>query len=214
MADYTKYTDKELVDLVIAIPHNEEAAYFIIADRYRGLIFNVYKIYFGNSPEWFDDCLDELFISLRGAKGDWMSLSKFEWRCNLRTWLIRVSKNKFLECYNRLIEKMCNDTSLFTGEVQEKKPSSFQDDYDRQQLLIELMETIGQLKDEDQKFCILKKLQGYNSKETAILLKKKWDKNGTIIYNNKGEIVIPSEGYVNVRIQRATENLRKMMLGR
>lgn len=41
-----------------------------------------------------------------------------------------------------------------------------------------LLEAIGMLKDPDQKFVILKRLQGYNSKEIAELLTKAWEKHG------------------------------------
>ena len=70
------------------------------------------------------------------------------------------------------------------------------------------MEAIGQLKDDDQRFVILKRLQGYNSKEIAVLLQKKWQKHGIKKYNNKKELVVPDAAYVDVRTQRAKENLR------
>lgn len=193
--------------MIVALPHNEEAAYFIIYDRYRGLLFSIYQYYFGKSFYWFDDCMHELFLSLRGAEGNWMSFSNFEWRANLRTWLTEVSKNKFLDCYKKLIEKSGYDTS----NDKEKEPVE-PVDLARQIQLIELMEAIGKLEDADQKFCILKDLEGYKHKEIAILLKKRWDKYGIVRYNKKKEVIIPDEGYVNVRIQRAKNNLREMFL--
>lgn len=207
--DYTKLTDKELVDLINAIPHNEEAVYYILNDRYHNLIFKIFRDYFDNSIEWYGDCLNELFISLRGAKGDWNSFKNFEWRSNLRTWLSEVAKNQFLVCYKKMIEKNRYITSI---DIEKISPIFFIDS-SKQQRLIELMEAIGQLEDEDQRFCILKKLQGYSSKETAILLQKRWKKYGIVKYNNKNKIVIPSGAYVDVSIQRAKENLRVIMRG-
>lgn len=206
--NYKELTDREIVDLIIAIPHNEEAAYYIIFYRYRGLLFNVYRYYFGNTFYWFDDCLNELFLSLRGAKGEWKSFANFEWRSSLRTWLIKVARNKFLECYYRMIDIEGDGISI------EKRGGSKEPvDPNRAILMIELMEAIGKLADESYKFCVIKHLEGYSHKEIAVMLKQKWDMDGTIVYNKKKEIVIPSEGYVNVQIQRAKEELRELMHG-
>jgi hypothetical protein len=75
-----------------------------------------------------------------------------------------------------------------------------------------LLEAIGQLKDEDQRFVILKRLQGYNSKEIAVLLQKRWKKHGIIKYNHKNELVVPDAAYVDVRTQRAKENLKIILI--
>lgn len=206
--NYKELTDREIVDLIIAIPHNEEAAYYILFYRYRGLLFNIYRYYFGNALYWFDDCLNELFLSLRGTKGEWKSFANFEWRSNLRTWLTKVAKNKFLECYYTMIDIAGDGTSIDKTPV----PTMQSVDTNRELLLIELVESIRKLDDEDQIFCMLKKLEGYSSKEIAILLQKRWDKYGIVRYNNENEIVTPSEGYVNVLRQRAKENLRNLML--
>lgn len=206
--DYKKLSDKELVDMIVVIPHNEEAAYFIIYDRYRGLLFSIYQYYFGKSDYWFDDCMHELFLSLRGAEGNWNSFANFGWRAKMSTWLTKVAKNKFLECYHKMIDMVGQPTSNENGDGP-KDPV----DYGRAIMMIEFMEAIGKLDDENQKFCVLKHLEGYNHKEIADMLKQKWDKEGTVVYNKKKEIVIPSEGFVNVRIQRAKEELRELMLG-
>ena len=204
--NYKVLTDKELVGLINAIPHNEEAAYYIIYDKYRGLLFSIYQYYFGKSSFWFDDCMHELFLSLRGAKGDWSSFVNFEWRAQLSTWLTKIAKNKFLEVYNKV------KPGGYPGEDKGNGPKDPIDN-GRAILRIELMEAISKLDDENQKFCVLKHLEGYDHREIADMLKQKWDKEGTIVYNKKKEIVIPSEGYVNVRIQRAKEELRELMLG-
>ncbi len=68
------------------------------------------------------------------------------------------------------------------------------------------------LKDPDQKFVIIKRLQGYNSTEIARLMKKSWDKHGVKKYDNKGNIVDPTSAYVDVRAQRAKENLKEIIV--
>ena len=68
------------------------------------------------------------------------------------------------------------------------------------------------LKDPDQKFVILKRLQGYNSKEIAELMNKSWVKHGIKKYDNNGNLVVPTSGYVDVRTQRAKKNLKEIIL--
>ena len=58
---------------------------------------------------------------------------------------------------------------------------------------------------------MLRRLEGYNSKEIAVLLQMRWEKHGIIKYNNKDELVIPDDAYVNVRVQRAKDNLKKII---
>ena len=74
-----------------------------------------------------------------------------------------------------------------------------------------LMEAIAKLEDPDQRFVVLKRLQGYSSKEIAELMQQSWDKHG-IVRMDKGKRVIPTPGYVDVRMQRAKEELRKLIV--
>lgn len=206
--NYKELSDRELVELIVATQHNEEAVYFLLYDRYRALLFSIYQYYFGKSYYWFDDCMQELFLSLRGAEGNWNSFANFGWRAKMSTWLTKVAENKFLDCYYKMIVKAGQATSNDNGNG-----PKYPIDSGRAIMMIELMEAIGKLDDENQKFCMLKHLEGYNHKEIADMLKQKWDKEGTVVYNKKKEIVIPSEGFVNVRLQRAKEELRELMLG-
>ena len=64
----------------------------------------------------------------------------------------------------------------------------------------------------DQKFVILKTLQGYNSREIAEMLKQKWQKEGVTKYDYKGNLVTPTPGYVDVRRQRAKEQLKRIIV--
>ena len=43
-------------------------------------------------------------------------------------------------------------------------------------------------------------------------MKKSWAKHGIKKYDNKGNVVIPTSGYVDVRNQRAKENLKEIIV--
>lgn len=220
--NYKDMSDKQIVDSILAVPHNEEAAAYLLYDRYSNLLHSVYnRVLLGlfnkaaYTDYWFDDCVNELFLHLRSKDCSWHRLATFEWRSTFGCWLKGVSRNKFSEVLPKLIENGGFNISINNDDPEKPKvqfPDEGADSYERRRREVLLMEAIGQLKDDDQRFVILKRLQGYNSKEIAALLQIKWQKQGIEKYNNKKELVVPDAAYVDVRTQRAKENLKKIIV--
>ena len=219
--NYNKLADKQIVEKILALPHNEEAAYFLLHVRYFYELNGVYKnvlikmnIQSIRGDSYIEDCIQELFIHLRSKDCSWHTLATFEWRSSFKTWLKKIAHNKFLEVLPKLIDKRGFVISIDPDDPEEPKvqiPVEDEDSYERRQRKVLLLEAINQLKDADQRFVILKRLDGYNSKEIAILLQKRWLKHGIKKYNKKNEVVIPSAGYVDVLNQRAKQNLSEII---
>lgn len=216
--DYEHLSDRQLYDLIVTHPHNEEAAAYLLYVRYQPLLLSIYirlaKERFYCDDIWYDDCVSDLLFHFRGKAKDWHTLATFDWRSSFGTWLRKVSWNKFSESLYKLIDKAGKRVSIDGEGSNDPKPQILdggEDDYERRQRKVLLMEAISQLEDKDQKFVIMKRLQGYNSKEIAILLQKRWQKHGIKKYNKKGELVIPTAAYVDVRHQRAKDNLREII---
>lgn len=211
---YKELTDKQVVELILALPHNEEAAVFLLYNRYDPLLHKVYRN-LTSETFWFGDCVNELFLHLRCKDGSWQTLSSFKWRSPFGCWLKCVARHKFNDSLSLMIENNGENTSLGNDDS-ERSQIQFHDggeeEYERRQRKVMLMEAIGQLKDDDQRFVILKRLEGYNSNEIALLLQRKWHKLGIRRYNNKKELVIPDAAYVDVRTQRAKDNLRILIV--
>ena len=74
---YIDLTDKEIVTKIITLPYNEEAATYLLYDRYspkfRKLCRDIY-----NNLDWYDDCVDDLFDYLKGKELDWNKLCTFQ----------------------------------------------------------------------------------------------------------------------------------------
>lgn len=216
--DYKEMDDRTVVTQVLAIPHNEEAAAFLLYDRYDPLLRSVYN-HLAANRHWYDDCVDELFIHLRGTDGSWHPLASFEWRSTFGCWLKRVARYKFIDVLQKLIDNERYTISLDvdgSNNPSVQIPDGGEEDYERRQRKVMLMEAIGQLKDDDQRFVILKRLEGYNSQEIALLLQKKWQRQGIVKYGYKKNskekhIVVPDAAYVDIRTQRAKENLRVIL---
>ena len=211
---YMTQTDKELVEAIIRIPPDEGAAVFLLYEKYTPKFKKLYTDIY-QDMSWYDDCMNDLFAYLKGKNQDWRTFRTFEWRSKFSTWIGQVARNRFLEIKPYLIGKIENPLSIDDNENGKKPvvlPDEYQEDYERRQRKVLLMEAVGLLKDMDQKFVILKTLQGYNSAEIADMLALKWQKEGTEQYDNKGHLVTPTPGYVDVRRQRAKEQLKRIIV--
>lgn len=213
--NYAELNDKEIVNKIISKPYNEEAAAYLIYNRYDPLLHKLYWNIFDKDPSWYEDCLGDLFEFLKGKNRDWNKLRTFEWRSKFGPWLSSTARHRFIEIKPYLIGKITNTLSIDDNDGDKtpvQLPDQGEEEYERLEHKILLMEAIGMLKDPDQKFVILKRLQGYNSKEIAELMKNSWTKHGKKKYNNKKQLVIPDAAYVDVRTQRAKENLKKIIV--
>ena len=211
---YMTQSDKELVEAVIKIPPEEEAAVYLLYERYTPKLKKLYTDIY-QDMSWYDDCMSDLFAYLKGKNQDWRTFRTFEWRSKFSTWIGQVARNRFLEIKPYLIGKIEKPLSIDDNENGKKPvvlPDEYLEDYERRQRKVLLLEAVGLLKDMDQKFVILKTLQGYNSAEIADLLNQKWQKDGIKKYDNKGKLVVPTPGYVDVRRQRAKEQLKRIIV--
>ena len=213
--NYAELNDKEIVNKIINKPYNEEAAAYLIYNRYDPLLHKLYREIYDKDPSWYEDCLGDLFGFLKGKERDWNKLRTFQWRSKFGAWLSSTARHRFIEIKPYLIGKI--EKSLSIDDTDGDKtpvqlPENGGEEYERLERKILLMEAVGMLKDPDQKFVILKRLQGYNSKEIAELMKKSWAKHGIKKYDNKGNLVVPTSGYVDVRTQRAKENLKEIIV--
>ena len=72
--NYKEESDKEIVEKIITVPYNEEAAAYLLYNRYDPLLFKLYRKIFDKNLSWYDDCLGDLFDYLKGKNQDWNKL--------------------------------------------------------------------------------------------------------------------------------------------
>lgn len=215
IAHYADLTDKEVVSAITNEKPDMEAAAYLLCHRYAPLLRHQYLYIFNGVDEFYDDVVASLFLYLCGDNGKWEKLAAFGWRCTFGNWLKIVASRHFIACRKELM--IDADTIPVyidggDGEIPPAEPTTAVDvEDDDNEIKILLLEAIAQLKDVDQKLVVLKRLQGYNSKEIAILLQKMWKMRNIVRYDNKGNIIIPSAGYVDVKTQRAKKELKKIL---
>lgn len=212
--DYTKLTDEELVNLIKGIPHNEEAALYLIRGRYENLLLSVYYCY-TNCSLWYDDCVQDMLLNLSGKNKDWHGIETFEWRSTFGAWLKTVASRDFPKTLKKLSDSKHIKVSI-DGSDTEGPVIQIPDDYDpdeeqeRIKREIRLLEAISKL-EEDDKFIVLKKLEGFSTKMIVPLLELRWKKYNIKKYNRDGELVVPSVGYIDTHLSRARLQIKELM---
>ena len=167
---YSDLGDKEIIDLIIIPPHDEKAAAYLIHLRYQPLLYNIYNRVFDNDPMWYEDCLSDFFIYLKGTDLDWHKLVTFEWKSTFGAWLNRTAYNRFLYIKPSLIGNGKVTVSLDSKSESKRViqiPDTSDSLYDNREMYNLMIEAIGLLKDPDQKFVILKRLQGYKQGDSS-----------------------------------------------
>ena len=207
---YEGLSDEKLVEEIVAEPHNEEAALFLIYVKYgplfRGLCWEYVK-----DMHWFDYCLSDIFLSLRGPKGDWHVLADFGWTCTLTAYFKGMAENNFLRIKRHQIDGRVDvdDAPIDDGETVQVAGSD-EADLERRMELVLLLEAVQTLPS-DQKFVVLKRLEDKSGKEIAAMLQEKWESEGVKRYNQNGELVVPTEAYVNNLKSHALRALRQKL---
>lgn len=214
---YDELSDKELVEEIVTEPHDEEAAVHLLYERYRNALVAVY-VNIVKPMTWFEDCVNDLYLLLKGDDLHWRPLASFEWRSSFGTWIKKIASREFPKTIKKMRGMIEHGPTLVSIDSEDDTkpqvilPDGGEEDYERRLRKVMLMEAIGKLEDDDQRFVILKRLEGYDSNEIATLLQVKWQMLGIKKYNKRKELIVPDAGYINVRTQRAKANLRKLLV--
>lgn len=212
---YSKLSDGELIELILAKPSDSFAANYLIFVKYNPLLRRIYNdIYSSCRNDYFDDCKNELLIYLMGLDLSWRKLSGIEKPESFSAWLERTSKRLFISLKPKLIDIATKSTSIDEENPEKPKiqiPVNFEtlyEDHESMAVVIEAMATLT----ENERFCFyMDVFKDCAHKDIAEMLRIKWEEEGIKVKSNKKgvEYVTPDVGYVNVRIQRAKEKIIK-----
>lgn len=211
---YEGLSDKEIVERIITDPYDEEAATYLIYNRYEPLCKTICMTTL-NGVHNLDALQSELFMLLKGKRQDWHVLRSFQWRSQLSTWLKITAYNLSLDLRKSLIENNGYNTSLDKRWDDEDLnhhvvdiPFSEEKRIERRYDMMVLNEAIHLLDNTDQRFVLIKRLQGYSSKEVAMTLHEYWKENGIVRYNSKKQVVIPDSGYIDNLFKRGYDKVK------
>lgn len=201
-------TDQELVSRILSVPSDVEAAAYLLNQKYMPLLRKTYLKVFDGNDDWWEDCSQDFFIFMCGKHGDWRKLGTFHWESSLGTWLGKIAYNFFLEEKKRLIDSHIILTETLSELLPERNHGAAWQVHSQEEQRLLLLESISLLPDPNQKFVLLRRLEGYDSQEIAEQMQLVWKRNGTVRFDSVGNRVVPSAAYVNVLAQRAKKNLK------
>lgn len=206
---YKSLTDEELIQRILATPHDEEAAHHLLYVRYRGLLASVYNSIFKNE-NWLADCMSYLYLSLKGKRNDWHCLSTYEGKSKFSGWLRRVAFNLFLKLKSKFID---DPHPVPIDDPERPRPSIIdtgQESPEQKMFRVLLIEAVTKLKNEEMKLVITKDLEGFSHQEIALMIQELWRQNN-IKKTYRGKPVVPDASYVDSKKQKAIEQLKDII---
>lgn len=214
--DYNKLSDREIVDRIIGEPSDEEAAVYLIYDRYEPLCISIYQKTLDGVCRLYD-LQSELFLLFKGKNMDWHALKAFGWRSSFGRWLSITAYNLSLELRRQLLENNGVNTSLDKGWSKDDEhprtieiPVDEEKEQERRYDMMVLNEAIEMLENPDQRFVVIQRLKGYSSKDVARQLQEHWEANGITRYNNKKQAVVPDSGYIDNLFKRGYDKVAEI----
>lgn len=211
---YSKMSDGELIDLILAKPCDGYAADYLILEKYSPMLKKIYNdIYDVYKHDYFDDCKSELKVYLLGKDLSWSKLAGIEYKECISSWLETTSKRLFVSIKSKLIDISSTSTSLDDEDPEKPTiqiPVDFEALYENQESKAVVIEAMATLTD-NERFCMWMDMKGYAHKSIAEMLQIKWGREGIKVKSKKPgvEYVTPDAHYVNVHIQRAKDKITK-----
>lgn len=209
--EYKKLKDEKLCDLFIS--GNDEAMMFLIQWRYAPLLKKLCQKYYDDLT-YLEQLQTELLIHLH--KNDYHAMRSFGWKSTFGIWLKTVAAHLFLQKKMELIDLAENSISI--GEERDEGQINPPDTiYEENMHMVLLMEGINMLEDKDQRFILLREIDGYKPWEIAKLLYSYRKKEGRVkkrkLANGSLEEIIPTADYVYMLKAKAMTNLRRIIYG-
>ena len=200
---YRDLNDRQLIERITTPPHEEEAAVYLIYEKYSPKFRKLCRQIYGDM-EWYEDCLADLYDYLRGTDEHWYKLTTFQFKSQFSTWISTIAFRRFVELKPRFLGLSSDSVPV----EQTHLPSPTDNDYEIRERRVMLLDAISRLENGDYKFVILKTLEGYSSEEIAQLLELRWRKHLVVKFNKSNEQIFPTAAYIDVLRQRAKQELK------
>lgn len=174
--------DKKLIQRAIK---GEAEAFGLLYDRYQPQIYRFILIKVGHREE-AEDLTHQVFLK------SWKNISDYKFQgFPFSTWLYSVARNQVIDFY-RTKKKTLVIEDVVDETIELRIESSYSLDTDKKLDIERVKKAILQLKDEQQSVIILRFIEDFSPKETALIMNK-------------------SEGAIKLLQHRAVKNLKKIL---
>jgi RNA polymerase sigma factor (sigma-70 family) len=189
-----RYKDKSDPDIIDEIKSGNDsgiALFYLLFGRYLSMLYALYQRTSSTIMD-FDDFMLELDIKL--YKNGCTAIRHFNYESSFATYLNTIARN------------ILYDFSKESGPVIDTEIGiSTEDNYDYR--MAEMIDAINRYPNEDSKFVLFKTLEGYQSKEIAVLLSVRRRANG--IMTEEKDL---KASYIDTLRSRAMKDIRKHLV--
>lgn len=159
---YGNSDDEKLVEEIKSHHDAGEIIFYLLYGRYFASLQNTFHR-LSKQEDCFPDLMAELELHL--LKHNCRALRSFQKKSTLKTWLIRVAHNLFINYLPKVESNYCYYCNLEEQTVPEAIKTGTDD-----ATLLSFRQAISLLPSEEQRIVLIKEAEGYNSREIADIL--------------------------------------------
>lgn len=187
---YDGLTDTQIIDEIRAGLNVGEALFYLLFGRYQDMLHTVFSQNSTAAIEFSDFMLE---LNMRLLSQELAALRRFdETKASLKTYLSKIAHNLLCDLRKKILPSI-----FYPEEILD--PTSFDG-----LLVMQLIDAINSYADKDARYVLFKTIEGYRSKEIALMLSSKRHEDGTLDAN---ETLKPS--YIDTLRSRALRNIRR-----
>lgn len=190
---YRGMSDTQVIGEIRTGRNAGEALFYLLFGRYQEMLHSLFVQEATSAMEFSDFMLE---LNMRLYVQGLVAMKKFdEKKASFKTYLSKIAHNLLYDLRKKEQPKIdCTECIL---------ESQDDDGY----LMMQLIDAINSYADRDARYVLLKVIEGYKSKEIALMLTSRRQEEGTM---DKSETLKPS--YIDTIRSRALRNIRKKIL--
>lgn len=198
---YGDISDEDLIAELLFRRGCKDVVFYLLYGRYFHYFENICR-HIGAKPEWLPDLLAELEVHL--LDNDCKALRSFKGEASLKTWLITVARNLFI---NRLpqIASLYSDKPQLDDRTMPEAIVAVND----VETLTSFRQALSQLPSVEQRIVLMKEAEGYNAAEIAAMLTERRNKENKSA--RQKSTVVSVDNVYKIR-QRAVVALKQLLV--
>lgn len=190
---YTGRTDSEIINVIRIGRNSGEALFYLLFDRYQDMLHSLFAQEATAAMEFSDFMLE---LNMRLFDKGCTAVKKFdEKKASFKTYLSKIAHNLLYD-----LRKKEKPTLECTEDVIDAT-------FDDGEQVMQLIDAINSYTDSDARYVLFKVIEGYKSREIALMLSSRRHEEGTL---DKEETLKPS--YIDTIRSRALRKIRKNMM--
>lgn len=190
---YAGHSDSEIINVIRTGQNSGDALFYLLFGRYQDMLQTLFTQEATAAMDFSDFMLE---LNMRLFNQGCVAVKKFdEKKASFKTYLSRIAHNLLYD-----LRKKEKPTIECTEDVLDAT-------FDDGELVMQLIDAINSYTDGDARYVLFKVIEGYKSKEIALMLSSRRHEDGTL---DENETLKPS--YIDTIRSRALRNIRRNIM--